>query len=152
MSDIRIVDHVEQPTAAVRETVAASDLAEFFPRALGAVGTALAEQKLEPAGPPFAKYYGPSTEPFDVEVGFPVETAPQPSGVVVAGILPAGRVVEMIHVGPYDTLGDAYAAVRAFIATEGLVPGEIAWESYLDTPMSTTDVAALRTQLCWVLA
>lgn len=151
MTEPRIAHYVEQPTAVVRETVPREGIADFLSRALGAVARALEEQGLQPVGPPVAKYYGPATEPFDVEVGFPVAQAPQPSGSVIAGALPGGRIAETTHVGRYEELGDAYAALRKLLAAQGLTPGLVAWEVYVDDPMSNPDPSTLRTQVCWTI-
>jgi effector-binding domain-containing protein len=149
MSDIRITEHNEQATAGVRQTVPMTELTEFFGRAFGATMAALEASGIHPAGPPFGKYYGMPAETVDVEAGFPVATAFGGSGDVVAGTLPAGRVVEAVHVGPYDTLETTYAEVQRFMDDKGLTAGPVMWENYLSDPEREPDPATWRTQICW---
>ncbi len=71
---------------------------------------------------------------------------------MVPGSLPAGRVVEAIHVGPYDTMEKTYAEIEDYLADEGLTPAEVMWETYLSDPDTEPDPAAWRTLICWPLA
>jgi effector-binding domain-containing protein len=149
MIDIHIIEHQEQPTAGVRETVPMNELTEFFSRAFTATMEVLQAQGVHPAGPPFGKYYGTPTTVADVEAGFPVAVAIQPSGSVIPGTLPAGKVVEAVHVGPYDTMETTYAEVQRYLADANLTPSPVMWECYLSDPETEPDSAAWRTQICW---
>lgn len=149
MTEIRITERDEQPTAGIRETVAMAKLTEFFGRAFGQTMATLQAQGVQPAGPPFGRYYGMPTDVVDVEAGFPVSTAITPAGDVRPGTLPAGSVVEAVHVGPYDTMTDTYAEVEKFIANAGLVAGPVMWESYVTGPEEHPDPATWQTRICW---
>ena len=149
MTEIRITQHDVQPTAGVRERVPMTQLTEFFGRAFEQTMAVLQAQGIAPAGPPFGKYYGMPTETVDVEAGIPVATPVTPSGAVIAGMLPGGRVVEATHVGPYDTMEATYGEVQQYLAQSGLTPGDVMWESYLSDPELETDPATWRTQICW---
>ncbi len=104
MIDIQISEHPQQLTAGVREKVPMAELTDFFSRAFASTMAAMQEQGVQPAGPPFGKYYGTPTAVMDVEAGFPVTAEIRAAGDVIPGTLPAGKVVEAIHVGPYDTM------------------------------------------------
>ena len=80
--------------------------------------------------------------------GFPVAAAITASGDVVASRLPAGQVVEAVHVGPYDTLEQTYREVEAWIAEQGLRGTDVMWESYLSDPGAEPDPATWRTLVC----
>jgi effector-binding domain-containing protein len=68
----------------------------------------------------------------NVEVGVQVAGPFNASGRVTPSELPAGRVATTIHRGPYDGLGGAHAAVRAWCAArEHLLTGT-RWEIYGD--------------------
>ena len=145
--DVRIVDLQEQPTAVVREQVAMNALPEFFGRAFAAVSAALEAQRVQPAGPPFARYRGVPTEIVDVEAGFPVSATVTAANGVRAGILPACRAFQAMHVGSYDTLGPTYEAVKQRIREEGLNASDDMWEYYLSD--QSTDPATWRTLVVW---
>lgn len=149
MTDIRITEHAEQQTACIRESVPMDALPEFFARAFHDTMAALQLLGMQPTGAPFAKYYGAPTTVVDVEAGFPVATAITPDGGVMAGTLPGGRVVEAMHVGPYDTLKQTYSEMARYFEADGLTPGAVMWESYLSDPESEPDPATWRTHVCW---
>lgn len=144
---MRIVELQEQPTAVVREQVAMNALPEFFGRAFAAVSAAMEAQRVQPAGPPFALYHGMPTEIVDVEAGFPVSTTVAAVNGVRAGILPACRAVQAMHVGSYDTLDTTYEAVKQRMHEEGVKASEDMWEYYLSD--QSTDPATWRTLVVW---
>ncbi|WP_404391389.1 GyrI-like domain-containing protein [Humibacillus xanthopallidus] len=119
MTEIRIVDVPEQHTAVVREKVPMAELTSFFGRAFEAALHAVRAQRAVPVGPPFGAYHGPPGETVDVEAGFPVASPIEDAQGVVASTLPGGRVVEAVHVGPYDTMVGTYAEIEAWMAALG---------------------------------
>jgi len=145
--DVKIVELQKQPTAVIREQVAMNALPEFFGRAFAAVSAAMESQNVQPAGPPFALYRGMPTETVDVEAGFPVSTTIAALNGVQAGLLPACRAVQAMHVGSYDTLGTAYEAVKRRMRDEELEASDDMWEYYLSDP--STDPATWRTLVVW---
>jgi AraC family transcriptional regulator len=148
--DITLHEAARQPTAVVREQVAMDGLPEFFGRAFGAVSAALEARGMAPAGPPFALYHGKPTDLVDVEAGFPVTSPFDPAGNVRAGTLPAGDVVETVHVGPYYTLPDTYDRIMRWMADHGLRPADTMWECYLTGP--DAEPSTWRTQVFWPVA
>lgn len=149
MTEIKIIECDEQPTAAVRERVPISELPPFFARAYHETMQALQAQGLQPTGPPFAKYYGKPSDTADVEAGFPASGPVTPTGDVLAGTLPGGKVVEAMHVGPYDTMEKTYHEMVAWVGEQGLTPSDVMWETYLDDPAQEPDPEKWRTQIFW---
>lgn len=149
MTEVRITEIAEQPTAGIRERVLMSELTAFFARAFTETMTALRAQGLDPVGPPFGKYYGMPDDTVDIEAGFPVGEPIAAAGAVVPGSLPGGRVAEAVHVGPYDTMDTTYAAISRHLAETGLVPGPVMWEHYLTDPDEEPDPARWRTRIVW---
>lgn len=148
MTEIRLRDHTEQHTAVLREQIPMSGLPEFFQRAFGAVMAAVEAQGTSVSGPPFGMYHGMPAETVDVEAGFPVAAPITASGDVVPSVLPAGQVVEAVHVGPYEMLEATYREVEAWIAEQGLCGTDVMWESYLSDPEAEPDPATWRTLIC----
>jgi AraC family transcriptional regulator len=152
--DIKSTDLQEQPTAVLRETVPMNALRDFFDRAYRTVMEAVQQQNVQLAGPPFALYRGMPTDVVDVEAGFPL-AAPYPGGAeqsVRAGVLPAGKALQAMHVGPYETLPQTYNAVMAKMQADGLSPGDAMWEYYLSDPATEPDPAAWKTLIVWPVA
>lgn len=152
MGEIAITKHDEQATAVVRERVPLSELPQFFQRAYHDTMAAAQSQGRHPIGPPFSMYHGMPTDAVDVEAGFPVDGPITAGEGVVPGTLPAGRVVETTHVGPYETMRETYDKVLAFIREQGLTPSNDMWEVYLSDPQTEPDPATWRTQIYWPVA
>ncbi len=123
-------------TAVVRATVTVADLPDFLPKALGTVARVVEASWLSLTGPPFCFFHevprGGPQQMIDVEAGFPVDGTFTADGDLTPSVLPGGAVVTALHEGPYETLGESYAAVSAWIESHGLHPDAQAWEVYLD--------------------
>ncbi len=116
-------------TAVVRATVTVSDMGGFVGPAIGTVAQALAQQRLEPIGPPFARYHRTGGQEFDVEAGF----------ATAAGVL--------TYLGPYDEMEPAYGALEEWVARRGgRVTGD-PWEVYFSDPAQEPDPRAWRTEI-----
>lgn len=152
MTEIQLREVPETAAAVVRETVPMNELTAFFDRAFRETMAAIQEEGLQPAGPPFAKYYGVPGDTVDVEAGFPVAGPFRGTDGVTAGSLPGGRIAEAVHVGPYETLSETYRAMGEWMHGQGLSPGNVMWESYLTDPSTNPDPATWQTEVFWPVA
>lgn len=81
----------------------------------------LAARGIPPAGPPFLRYVAiDMTGTSDVEAGIPVDQPVEPDGDVFVRTLPAGRHVEVSHLGPPAGLVDATAELLAWGREQGV--------------------------------
>lgn len=142
----------EQPVAIVAGRVTAAELPAFFDRSFTELFPALAEQGAEIVGAAFARYHGMPGEMVDLEVGVPTARPVAPSGSVVAGVLPAGRVATVVHAGSFEALGETWGQLATWIGEQGERPSETMWEVYLTEPSPDMDPDDLRTQLFWPLS
>ena len=85
-------------------------------------------------GPPFAMYYGIPTDVVDVAAGFPTAGPVADSDGLTATQIPGGRAAQLLHVGSYEGLSAAYSRLLEWLDEQGLHPGEVMWESYLNEP------------------
>ena len=74
---------------------------------------------------------------------------PSGQGEIVADTLPGGPVATTTHMGPYDTLTEAYAAIEQWIAAEGLVAAGAPWEAYVTDPGDYPDPKDWKTEVFW---
>jgi AraC family transcriptional regulator len=105
----------------------------------------------DPAGPPFARYQarGTAADPtMVVEAGLPVVRSPDkvPDGTTVIE-LPAGPAAAIVHVGRHEDLGQAHAALDAWMAAHHRRAAGPRWEVFLTNPMTTPDPAQQRTKV-----
>jgi effector-binding domain-containing protein len=99
----------------VRASVPVAELASAQGEALRALWRHLQHHGGRPSGPPYVRYHRFGEAETDMEVGIPVAAGTVGQGRVAAGELPGGTVVSAWHLGAHDRLGDAYAAVQAWL-------------------------------------
>lgn len=146
-----IVTLAPAPAALLRETVPMSALTEFFDRAFQASATALEQQGIPITGSPLGIYYSMPTDTVDVGAGFPSASLPADADGVTGEMLPGGRAAQVLHLGSYDTLSKTYDRLMPWLAEQGLTPGPVMWESYLNEP-TPENPDATRTLIVWPLA
>lgn len=141
------VQVTERPATTIvsrRAMVELAGIGQLIAGALGEVYSHLGRQRVAPAGPPFVIYHGmPDNGPFEVEVCAPVPVAVEPPPGWQLGELPAGPVAGVTHVGPYDTVGQAYDALWAWLPAHGLEAAGPPRETYLSPP--STPPSQIRT-------
>mgnify|MGYP001812701998 CR=1 FL=1 len=103
-----------------------------------AVREALAKQGIEADGAPFVRYHA-TGEVIDLEAGAMVGTPISADGGVKPGELPAGPAAIAVHAGPYETLGDTYAAVERWLEASGHTSNGDPWELYITDPSAEPD-------------
>lgn len=93
-------------------------------------------------GPPVSVYHDPefSPESIDVELIYPVASAAKGALATPGGrtlgprAVPGGEAAVIVHVGPYDTLGEAYQALADWVGEHGYRPSGPPQEVYLTSP------------------
>ena len=127
-------------------SVAMEEMPQTIGSSLAALYSRITEAGLIQAGPPFVIYQSMSA-PWQVDVCAPVAStiAPTPGFEVME--LRATRVVSLLHVGPYDTIGKAYEAVDEYIKAQSLKTAGPPREVYLSPP--DTPSAAIQTIVEW---
>lgn len=146
MTEPKIVEQREQPTAMIADTIPSNEMAAFFDRAFPLTAQTIAAQGVGITGGAFALYRGVPAETADLEAGFPTATAIEPTGDVAVGSLPTGKVVTSVHIGPYAALADSWRDLMAWIDEHDHTPTGVFWEVYVSDPTSTPE-SELRTEL-----
>lgn len=120
----------------------------------GQIGRLIAQRGAGPAGVPFIRYHGEEYDPdkLDVELGIPCPRRLRGAGEVRALRLPAGAAAVTLHVGPYEQIGRAYAALMSWARAEGRALTGPPLERYLHGPRQRVPPADYRTEICWMLA
>ncbi len=136
-------------TAVVKGTISPKEVRDFFDRSFSVLAEAIKSQGVSITGPAFGLYRGMPDETMDLEVGFPTDRPIEPDGSAEAGELPGGQVARLVHAGSYDRLSEAWQRLGAWIAEQGLTPGETYWEVYVTEPSPDMNPDDLRTELNW---
>ena len=141
---IRSIPRRDTAVVAVRSS--RNDISDAMGEAFGKTFHALAEARVEPAGPPFARYFN-MDEPFEFEAGVTVAAPFAGTAEVKPGQIGGLKAAVGMHIGPYETLAQTYAAMTAWI--EGLgrsVTGPM-WEIYLTDPTAEPDPQRWKTEI-----
>ena len=99
---------------------------------------------------PFTRYLEMGPGLITMEPGMRV-TSPGASGEgdVIADTLPGGPAATTTHIGPYDKLSEAYAAIEQWMESQGLVAAGAPWESYINDPGDYPDPKDWKTEVFW---
>jgi effector-binding domain-containing protein len=116
--------------------VSLGDLPTTLGRAFGALYAELARAGVEPDGPPFVIYNNlpAADEEWDIDICAPVAAPLEPAEGLAYREMPAGRVVTLLHVGPYETLGQAHAQIERFLVDHHMLASGPPREFYLSQP------------------
>jgi effector-binding domain-containing protein len=150
MTQFALVTLTPQPFAYVSRECALAEIGQIMSEGFGAAFGALARAGAAPAGEPMAHYRSVKNGRVSVDIGVPIraeaEASARAAGLEV-GATGAGRAVQAMHVGPYDTLTQTYDAMFADMRARSLAPADDMWERYLDPP--DTPAEKVRTEVIW---
>jgi effector-binding domain-containing protein len=127
--------HVEpQSIVSIRDRRKQTDLPGFLKKTFADLFRRLGLLGVSPDGPPFVIYHEFGPDGVDAEVCVPVAQAVSANGKVQSRLQPAMTVARTLHVGRYEDLGAAYAAVSDWIGRNGFEPAGPVQERYLNGP------------------
>jgi len=158
----RIEERAAQHYAGIQATVPMDGISAAVDQAFPELFGWLAGTGTAPAGPPFIRFLVIDMEALlQLELGVPVAEPIAESGRIQPGVLPAGRYVVLRHIGPYDGLIDANAALQQWAQDHGLefdmrdTPEGSAWgsrfEQYNTDPSAEPDPAKWETDVAYML-
>jgi effector-binding domain-containing protein len=158
MQQPQIEQRAAQPYLAVAATVRMADFPAAIDQGFATLFPWLAGHALAPSGPPFIRYLRVEMDgELAVELAAPVGAATPGDDGVLGDVLPAGRYVTLMHIGPYDRLVQANADVQAWASERGLrfaMDGPI-WrgrvERYLTDPRAEPDSSRWQTEVAYLL-
>jgi effector-binding domain-containing protein len=122
---------VEQQVLSIRDRVEPDAFPAFLGGAFPELFTHVGRHGAVPTGHPFVIYHAFGPELIDAEVCVPIAGRAPIDGRITMHSLPATTVIRTLHVGPYEELGSAYAALSEWVADHGLVATEPVRERYL---------------------
>ena len=147
-----VIEAQPQAGLSIREKVGNAEIPAKMGEFFGQIAGYAARKGIRLAGPPFALYHSWGDAETDMEVGFPVASADPGEGRIQPMVLPGGRVVTGLHIGPYDKLVETYTAMQGWMQEQGLSPASKMWETYISDPAIERDPAKWVTRLFWPVA
>jgi len=116
-----------RPLAVVKLVARPEEFSRVVPKYCGVVWNALKAKGVKGAGRHIAIY---RDEVVNLEVGVELEAAFAGDGQVVGSSIPVGMVASTVHLGPYQRLGQAHAAVKEWCLQNGYALAGPKWEIY----------------------
>jgi AraC family transcriptional regulator len=142
-----------QPVLVVRRRVKRSEIAAAIGEALPHIFLYAQQKGIALAGLPFTRYVEMGPGLVTMEPGMRVAgPAVSGEGEIIGDTLPGGPVATTTHMGPYDKLPDAYAAIEQWIEEKELAAAGAPWESYITDPGDFPDPKDWKTEVFWPLA
>ena len=159
---ITVVELTSQPVIVGRKRVKRSDISGTIGEMLGQVFQFAQQHGIALSGLPFTRYAEVGAGLITMEPGMRIASSGQqaiqidPAWLTDKGAadvrvdtLPAGSAAFTTHVGPYDKLSDAYAALEEWMEAEGFSPAGAPWESYVTDPGEHPNPADWKTEVFW---
>ena len=147
--EIEVKELPPQATVSVRVTIAPNEIGDTLGVIFPEVWGYLQGRGVQPAGPPFARYHDFNAERVDLEAGLAVAEPVEGAGRIQASTLPGGQIATTWHVGPYDTLTQAYRALESWMQEQKWTPAAAPWEVYWTDPGDMSNPEDLRTEVLW---
>lgn len=131
----------------IRDRIAPPDIPVFLQGAFAELFGRLGLLGVPPAGHPFVIYHAVGPTEMDAEVCVPIAGPVTATGRIGSRRLPAAIVARTLHVGPYEELGAAYAALTDWIERHGFETSGPMQERYLNGPGEVASPADFRTEV-----
>ncbi len=131
----------------IRATSTPQELGQILAQLLPEVWQYAKQNGVEITGPPFTRYYEAGPDSLEIEAGIPVARPALGNGRILASQLPGGPVAVTVHVGPYEKLREAHAAIEKWMHASGKRAGGAPWESYVTDPGEEPDPNKWQTQI-----
>jgi effector-binding domain-containing protein len=141
--------------ASVRGTYRMAELPEVMGREFRRILDALRAEGIQPSGGVLAIYHGWTEDTVDVELAATIKGVFFPQGPrrgVNPSMVPGGKMVFTVHVGPYDRISAAYQAMQEYAGANDLKLADMMWERYLTDPAVEPDLSKHVTEVYWPLA
>jgi effector-binding domain-containing protein len=163
LTEPKIVERGEQPYAGIKASVTMESIGETIGSSMDELFARLGTLRIEPSGAPFVRYNVIDMERrLEIEIGVPVAQEIAGDGRVTPGVLPAGRYASVTHIGPYEGLVGANAALQEWAEARELrlamseTPDGDTFESrlevYLTDPAEEPDPQKWETEVAYLLA
>ena len=119
----------------------------------GAIYAEIEKQQLQVAGAAFVHYldYDASTGHSNYKAGFQVTKRGKSGGNVTSVAYPEMKVVQGLHMGPYEEFTISYDELDKYISTNGLETKGEAFEFYVTAMMSESDPSKWETIIAFPL-
>lgn len=132
-----LVTLTPKPAMTIRTRSPAHALSDVFGKGYNEIMQLVGSREQTPIGPPFCIYHNMDMSNLDIEFGFPVVSPMEGEGNVRCTEMPGGQMVTFKHVGPYDSVEQAYNTLSAWVDQHQYDVCADVFEVYLNDPAET---------------
>lgn len=136
-----------QSIVGVRTTIELAEIAGVMGRLFPELFKYLQKHGHSPAGMPLTRYHVMEASTVELECALPIAAPIAGTDRIRCGELPSGTMATVTHVGPYHDLPTTWAALTAWMHSEGLEPAGVPWEVYVTDPGAEPDQSKWRTDI-----
>jgi len=150
MSDFPIVTLTPRPFAFVTITTPMPEIARAMGEGFGRLAGLFQKAGAEMAGMPHCHYVAYDTASTTFQLGFPArpdQVASLREAGLEIGETPKGKLMQAVHMGPYDTVVATYNEMTAQMEKKHLQGTRDMWEVYYSPP--ETPSAEIKTEILW---
>jgi effector-binding domain-containing protein len=148
MDYVIAIRHLEpQAIVSIRGRRPLDDLPAFIKAAFPDLLGRLRLLGVSTSGLPFVIYHEFGADGIDAEASVPIDQLVTSAGKIESRTLPAMTVARTVHVGPYERLGDAYAALSDWVRVHGYEASGPVQERYLNGPGDGVVSGPYRTEI-----
>jgi len=140
-----------EPThvASTRATTTPDQIAGTFAEKIHVVGLYVRDAGLTFVGPPYSRYFDFRPDRVEMEIGAAVESTAPGTDVVAVHDLPGGTAATVLHVCPYERLGETWDALLAWMASGEYEEAGPGWEVYITDPGEEPNPERWQTRIYW---
>lgn len=153
--------NTEKPYAAFRREVTQQEIPKEIPPLIGILRNLLHKENIKTNGDCFFRYLSSTASgQIVIEVGFPIEKTDSKFENIEFGSFPAGKYLNVIHMGDYKNLNDAHMYLEKYSKSNNLTLDEsttdvgVVWgcraEIYLTDP-DLTPIVDWKTEVSFLL-
>lgn len=151
MATYKMVDTEERPYVYTERSCSMDpgDISRNMGIAFRAVGDLIERKGIDSVTNALSVYDMHDAQTITFRAGFLVSTedARKAEGDVKSGMLPAGKMLNFIHRGPYAKLRVSYGEMMEYLEENGMTVGAPTWEIYLNDADSVASEDELETDI-----
>ncbi len=154
MSKVDVIEREMEYTLEIKTEAAVFMMPMVFGKAFKSIGEHMDGKKIECKSAPFVRYLNVNWEEvnkmskfmmflkmftykWNMVIGFPVIEKADGEGNITPGVIPNGKYLKAIHIGPYKKVGDTYAFMTDYIIENGIKIKNESIEIYTNDPRTT---------------
>jgi len=135
ISNIEILEKPEQPILSIRIRTSVSDLPKHIGAGYGKMEEYIKKEGKFLSGIPFVAFHSfDDMTDMDVEIGFPIAAPLSGADEIKAGVIPAGKVVSCMYLGPYSQMESLYNEIMDWLQKNNYEMVLPSYEFYYNGP------------------